>query len=503
MSIPADLPLLLGFDIGSTHCKAGLFSLDGQVAGLASCATPLRTAPSGYRYIDAEELWAAAAGLVLELGQAQPLARVAAVGVASMAETGLLVESTGAARTPLFPWFDTSAASETERLQQVAPAEERFLVSGIYPNYKASLAKILWAMRQLGTRPEGATWLSSADFIACRLSGALATDYSLAGRTYAFNIYEKTWDTAYLRALGLPAELYPQAVQSGTPAGGLLPGVAARLGLPAGIPVCVAGHDHICAALATGVTTPGILLDSMGTAEALTGVLPLHPLGDHELFSGFNIGCHVTPGQLYWQGGLSSSGGSLEWLRGLFPERQLSYAELVAALDEVPPEPGSLLYFPYLVGCGSPHSDAQAAGAFLGLRATHRLGHLVRAVLEGTAFEIEYMRRLATLLDGGKSSRMIATGGGLRVPSWLQIKADVTGCPHELARTPEAVLLGAALMGGVGAGLYADAFAAAQAVARPPETIFEPDSDRHAQYTHRFETGFQPLIAAVCRYHPG
>ena len=408
-------PLLLAVDIGTTHCKAGLFGPDGACAGLASVPTPVSTAPRGFRVIDPETLWTGLVNAIKKLVQDTGRADIAGIGIASMAETGLAIDrATGAPRSALLPWFDTAAGGQVAAIREAGAERERFLVTGIYPSFKCSLAKILWAHRELGVDLRGAVWLSAADYLAYRLCGRFATDYSLAGRTYAFQIAEKAWDTTWIEAFGLSADLFPEAVPAGRPLGLLMPEIARGLGLPAGLPVCIAGHDHICATLAVGATRPGVVLDSMGTAEALNGVLPAKPLGEVEFQSGFSIGCHVVPGQFYWQGGLSTSGGSIEWLRGLLPGRELSYAEVDACLAGLPEGPGDLLFFPYLAGSGTPHFDPGVYGAFIGLRATHRLGDLIKAALEGAAYEVEFMRRQAQHLTGSPIERIIATGGGVR-----------------------------------------------------------------------------------------
>ena len=486
-------PSLLSIDVGTTHCKVGLFALDGTCRQAASLPTPVRSA-AGRAFIPPDALWAAIAGALAELHCAARGLEVAGIGIASTAESGLLVNRTdGAPLSVIFPWFDTAPSDQAERLKQAGDARERFLASGVYPSFKSSLAKILWVKQHLELNLAPAVWLSVADWAAFQLTGSFQTDFSLAGRTYAFRIYEKEWDAPWLKTFGLSPDLFPPARPSTQPAGRLSAVRAAQLDLPAGIPVCIAGHDHICAALAAGALHPGVVLDSMGTAEALVGAFPERPLTPADHRSGFSIGCHTAPGRFYWIGGLSTSGGALEWLRKLVSTEGLSYADLAALLAGASSDPGEILFFPYLAGAGSPHTDQGMRAAFVGLRLGHSLGDLVKAVLEGTAFEVELMRRQAEALTAAPIQRLVVTGGGVRNPRWLQIKADVSGCPYSLAQTSEAVLLGAALIGGIGAGLYPDVEAALEAISRPPESVYRPDPTRHAGYTARFEQGYLPL----------
>ena len=486
---------LLGIDVGTTHCKAGVFRLDGNLIGFSSKLTPLRRSPEGTAFYEPQELWAAVAAAIREVIAGCGLGgTISAIGIASMAETGLLVNrKSGAARSPLIPWFDPAATPQAELLMREGDHRERFLRSGIRPNFKCSLAKVLWLREQDKFVTQEATWLSTADYIAYCLTGVMATDYSLAGRTYAFRIDQKTWDEAWLQHLGLDVGVFPTALPSGIRVGWIGSDIAASIGLPIRTPVSIAGHDHVCAAFAVGAIDPGLVFDSMGTAEALIGGFEERSLGEDELRSGLVYGCHVVKGRNYWMGGLSASGGSVEWLRAILDEPPLSYAELDALLERATPGPTGILYFPYLSGSGSPHTDLLVRGAFTGLNGTHGRSDLAKAVLEGTAYEVEFIRRAAETATGSTIRQITASGGGTRNRHWMQIKADVSGCRLEVQSMPEATLLGAALVAGVGRGLYADAAQAIDAARQAEVEIYLPDDDRHQGYIGFYERGYLHL----------
>ena len=492
---------LLAIDAGTTHCKVGLFAADGTALAVAARPTvsaplpPLgRGAPAGTCY-DPEALWASVAGALAEL--AGELGPVAAVGISSMAETGLLLERrTGRPRTPFLPWFDTNSAGQAARIARRGNAAERFRRTGLHPSHKCGLARLLWLRDELGVDLEGCTWLSVADYLAYRLTGRVATDYTLAARTQAFHLDGRAWDEEWLRTWDLDPGLFPPALPGDAVAGRV---AASLAGLAAGTPVVVAGHDHVCAALAAGATRPGVVMDSMGTAEVLLGTLETPrgagqepALGPAQLESGLLYGLHVLPGLYFWLGSLSMSGGSVEWLRGLLGHERLSYGKLQALVAGAGPQPTGILYFPYLSGKGSPVAGGGAAsmGAFLGLSAAHTRADLARAVLEGTAYEIERLRRAAEAVNGTPIDKLVAVGGGTHLPSWLQIKADVSGVPMEVLPQREATLLGAALLAGRAAGLAPDARGPHRAA--PPEH-YTPDAHRHTHYRAIFETQYLPL----------
>jgi sugar (pentulose or hexulose) kinase len=483
---------LLGIDLGTTHCKVGLFAEDGSPLRLAARPMPRERDAAGAVVYAPEAVWETLIEAIeaVAAGEYPP---VAAIGIASMAETGLLIDRhSGTPRTPFLPWFDATAAPHAARLAAQAPEGERFPRFGIYPSSKCSLAKILRVREEQPALLDGATWLSVADYTAYRLTGVQATDYSLAGRTHAFALPERAWATDWLRQLDLPDDLFPPALPGGTPLGTVADAPLARRRIAPGTPVAIAGHDHVCAAFGAGVAAPGQALDSMGTAEVLIGALAPGPLGAAERCSGLTFGIMPPTGAHYWLGGLSSSGGSLDWLRGILGEPALTYEAIQSLQQTLPRDPGDLLYLPYLAGSGAPLPNPAARGAFIGLAAGHTRADLLRAVFEGTAYQLEAIRRAAGRIAGHPVDRIVAAGGGTRNPRWLQIKADVYGVPVEALAADEAALLGAALIAGVGCGVYRtadEALAVASAQHRLP---VEPDAARHRAYAARFEQEFEP-----------
>jgi xylulokinase len=485
---------ILSLDLGTTHSKAGLFAEDGRLLKTANRTTNLHPDPSRSSYFDPGELWASVVDIIREITEGINPREIAAIGITSMAETGLLVDKkTSEPRIPLIPWFDAAGTSQVISLEKAGDPFERFCATGIRPNFKCSLAKILWLHQENTELLKAATWLSTADFIAYKLSGEMFTDFSLAGRTYAFNVSSNTWDSEWLQAFDLHTDLFPPTVQSGYPIGQLTEEATSFTGLLEGTPVAVCGHDHVCAAFAILGIETGKVFDSMGTAEALLGVLGEDKLSTAEYQSGLVFGRYVTGGGYYWMGGMSASGGSLEWLRSILDDPAISFRQLEYIFDQASSDPTGIIYFPYLSGSGSPHTDILTRGALVGLNKNHQRADLVKAVLEGTAFEAEFIRQAAQNFLGVEISSITASGGGTRIQSWMQIKADVFGCPIEVPAIKEAALLGAALIAGMGIGLYADASSAFSSIQRTPENEYLPTESRHQAYQSLYQNGFLPL----------
>jgi xylulokinase len=497
--------VLLGVDIGTTNCKAGIVTERGDVAAIATGPTIARQTAEGWDYYDPAELWENVAALMKEaVNQAEGMGPVASIGITSMAEAGLLVNrANGQPISHIVPWYDRRSMPQYERIRAESDVLERFCKTGLHGSFKYGLSKILWLREQSGSLPGNAVWLSVADFIAYRLSGRMATDDTLAARTYAYDIRTRQWDRDWIARFGLAAELFPDVHPSGHSLGTVSEDIAVELGVGSSTTVSVAGHDHLCASFAARAVRPDTVFNSIGTAETLIGILPDKELGQAEFESGLSFGRHVAPGMLFWMGGLSASGGSVEWIRHVLDESVLSYRELEKLVALKEPGPTELIYVPYLSGSGAPKPNPRAKGAFVGLQRQHGRADLAKAVLEGVAYEMEAIRRAAEQVTREPVRRIVSIGGGTRNRTWMSIKADVSGCPHEISSLEEAALVGAALLAAVGAGIFASATEAVAAVRSSVTATMVPDQELHVRYRNRYERAYEPLQKPLRQYYEG
>jgi len=502
------MSLLLGVDIGTTNTKVGLFRTDGSCLVVAVRPTLAHQDPQGFSYYNPEEMWGGIASAIreaVEKGEAVEAGsatRIRSIGITSMAESGLFVDRvTGAPRSIFMPWFDTCSTPQAQRIAAEADLFERFTVSGIHCSFKLGLPKLMWLYDRDSNAFKDTVWLSASGYIAYRLSGRHAFDYSLAARTFAFHINKKSWDKDWIRHFGLDPNVMPEAYPSGTALGSVTADLAAELGLPGDVAVAIAGHDHVVASLSVGAIVPEIVYDSMGTAETMVGTLSERTLGRREYESGLSYGCHVADGRMFWMGGQPASGGSVEWLRSVLGESQLSYEQVLALLAQADKNPTGILYYPYLSGSSAPKPDAVARAAFVGLSKAHGKADILKAVLEGTSYQLQAIREEAEQVVGLDIRKLVVVGGGTRNPYWLQVKADLLGCTLQIPPIDEASLLGAALSAGIGAGVFASAEEAAQATEQLQARMIEPDQERHAEYRKLYDTGYMPLQAPLRAFY--
>jgi xylulokinase len=345
-----------------------------------------------------------------------------------------------------------------------------------------------------------------ADFVAARLGGDHATDLSLASRTLMLNLQEKRWDERTLAEAGVDPGLLAPLVPGGMGLGRVSRSAAEITGLPETAVVASGGHDHVCGALAAGVTRPGQMLNSLGTAEAL--FLPLeHPLTDPQAGrEGYTQGAHVVGGGYYAFAGQYTSGASIEWLRELLGTKDdpADYDAMIAGAEVVPVGSLGVMFLPHLRLAAPPYDDPRSRAALIGLTADAGRDVVTRAVLEGLALEsrstYEPLLRYPQVTP---AASVVAIGGGTRNPLLMRIKAAVTNLHHQIVEAEEATALGAAILGGLAAGVYRDVEDAVAAMRYGQHTVEPNPTDvplyetLYQQVYRRFYPAVAPLSQAI------
>lgn len=491
---------LIGVDIGTSNIKAVAFSLNGAVLAEESTPTITHTAAADRAYFEPDEIWEAICHtLRLLCHKVRNLAQPAAIAFSSMGEAGIPLDQHGQHTYPAIAWFDRRTAPQIGWWKEQIGAERTAQITGLPLNPIFGMTKLLW-IRQNEPDAFARTrrWLNMADYGAYRLSGAQCTDMTLASRMLVLDLRAKEWSSALLNAVGIPAELLGDLVPSGVQVGAVHAQAAEQTGLPLGLPVVSGGHDHICGALALSITEPGDVFDSMGTAEGLL-IATNEPVYSQEIVSsGVGQGVHTRRGRYYAMGGIYFAGGSVDWVRRLLlahaPEQ--SFERLIALAQETPPGSNGVTFLSHLRMANPPIIDSHSRGAFVGLSSSTGPGHLARAVIEGVAYEYHFSYSSLIRSFGLSPGRLFVTGGGSRNRLLLQIKAALVNRPLLLPKVKEATCLGAAMLAGIGAGLYASFDEAAAQVHFETEVI-EPDARLHQIYAERFAEVYLKLYPAL------
>ena len=492
---------LLGVDIGTTSIKAVAFGLDGRQLAKATTPTVTHYPRVGWAFYEPHEIWQAICAVLREVMGALPEGTEAgAVAFTSMAEAAVPLDSQGEPTYAIISWFDQRTVPQSQWWRAEIGADLTARVTGLPIEPLFGILKLLW-LRENEPMAFQQTkhWLNMSDYGVFRLSGSTITDYSLASRMLVLDLASKAWSQRLLDAIDLPAALLGELVPSGTLVGYVHAEAAKATGLPEGLPVCSGGHDHVCGAFALGVREAGEAFDSIGTAESIM-ITTAKPHLDQRITSRqIGQGIHVIPDCYYAMSGLNFSGGAIDWSRRLllgaaFGENPsaASFETLIKLAREVPAGCDGLFFLPHLRGANPPINDPHARGAFIGITSQASTGHFARAVLEGIAYG--YQRVFDNVMDAFALTprRLIATGGGTRNDLLMQIKADLFGQPIIMPNVEEATCLGAAMLAGVGAGIYNSFADASQQVQHTTRTV-ESDPQQHHFYQQRYRDTYLRL----------
>jgi sugar (pentulose or hexulose) kinase len=488
--------LLLGLDVGTTHTKGLLYDpASGAVIAQQRVQTPSNEPRPGWREYDPQAIWASVRECIRALsGSAAAARRVAAVAVASMGESGALCDAQGHPLGPIIAWHDSRTTPQRDWWAAHLDPFHLYQLTGQRLTHIFGVNKLLWQREHCpDLYARSAKWLSIEDQALQRLSGALATDYTIASRTMLLDQRRGAWAAELLDLAGLPADLFPAIHPSGTAVGQVTAAAAQETGLPLGAAVVTGGHDHLCAALACGATRPGAFLDSTGTAEAMLWIRERFD-PTPELFAlGYSSYRHVAPGAYVLQGGLDTGGAFLEWSARLLG---VSVGEMLTLAEQSAPGAGGLVALPFLRGKGTPRREPRMRGAFANLGMEHSRAELARAAVESLGFWLRANLEALGGLFGQRPAEIIVTGGVNRSPFVCQLKADITGLPVLAPEIEEGAALGAALLAGLGAGLFASA-EEAQASVRARAARYLPDGERHALYVRYAQEEYAPILRAL------
>jgi sugar (pentulose or hexulose) kinase len=461
----------LGIDVGTTNTKVVLVAVPAGAAGTAAADGPrvrvlaVAAAPTPEpadldRTLRELTVRALAAGARRRDGGPGVPPVPAAVGIASMAETGVPLAADGRALGGWLRWDGHRAAAQAAALADRLGATALFEATGVRPSAKVPLATLaLLAEQEPGGRAGTTRWAGVADLVCLRLTGSLVTDHTLAGRTMAYRLpaagepLPTRFDADLLAEVGSTPDRMPRVAAPDAPAGRVRHGAWAAAGVPLGTPVAVAGHDHAVGAWAAGVRVPGETADSIGTAEALCTVLAADPVRADVARAGMSL-VRTVLGRPALLAGSASAGAMVRWwleheARGRDADDLFAAAAALADGDR----PRDVVVLPYVSGRQTPEPDPDARPRVLG-RAGQDPVALTAALVEGLALQARWMLDTQLRLAGVEPGRLVVLGGpAARNPAWMRAKAEAGPVPVALVDCAEPVAVGAALLALLRAGL--------------------------------------------------
>jgi len=482
--------IVLALDVGTSGARAHAYGLDGSLVYGASDAYPTSYDRPNWAEQNPTDWWRAAAGVLQTvMSQLDRDTRVRVIGLTGQCPSIAPFDRAGQPLRRGIIYQDNRAVAEAAECRAALGDPERIhTITGQEPDAFYIAPKMLWVKRH---EPEiyAAThlWLQPRDFVAWKLTGEPATEWSHAGATMLFDIRAREWSPDIIDALSLSRDTLPPVLPPWGVVGQVRATLAERLGLPSGVPVVIGGADSMCCAVGAGVVSSFQLSDMAGTSTCLNAPIAA-PVGDIRI----NNYCHVVPDLWCTELGLNASGAALEWFIRVTAgvSTNAAYARCEEAARQSPPGAHGAFFVPYVAD--GERFDPLLRGAFSGLSLRHEYSDLARSTLEGVAYA--YRECLTIMVEGGVPiTEMHSSGGGARLALWNQIKADILGLPV-VSVTSDATSLGVALVAGVAVHLYSS-IAEAIETCVTIERIFEPDLTLTALYDEGFRR-FQTLAHA-------
>ncbi len=495
---------LVGFDIGTTSTRCILIDTSGKLIASAIKEYPLDTPKPGWAQQDPDHWWEASVYTVKEVlteSKVDP-GDISAIGLSGQMHGSVFLDKDGKVIRPALLWCDQRTQEQCDAIYDTFGGEDEF----IRLSYNKALTgftapKILW-LRQ--AEPENYNKLDKIllpkDYIRYKLSGAYATEVSDASGTALMDIEARTWSDRIIDGLNIDKDLLPTVFESSRVSSHISKEAASLTGLMQGTPIVGGAGDQAGGAVGSGIVREGLISDYLGTS----GVVFAHsdkPVYDPQ--GRLHSFCHAVEGAWHLMGVTLSAAGAYKWYHDTFGAsdkisekyKKLKGYELLNKQAEAS-SPGSkgLIFLPYLSGERTPHADPYARGVFFGLSYLHDQGHFARSVMEGISYSqydcLSLMKEL-----GITSDKIVLFGGGARSILWRRIISDIFRTRIVTLNVEEGPSYGAAILAGVGAGIYKNVEEATDSIIKEvSETSPNPDNvSRYAKYYEVYRSLYNSL----------
>ncbi|MCP4311346.1 MAG: hypothetical protein GY790_08800 [Bacteroidetes bacterium] len=476
---------LIGLDAGTTSIKGMLVSSDGAHETIAHKEYSLEYSEGDFVELDPEIYWETTQYIINQLLKRSGINpdQIRAISFSSQGETLITLDEEGKALRKAIVWLDNRSGKEAKVIEQFFSPQTLLEKTGqpeILPLWPAT--RILWIREN---EPEvfkkAAKFLLVEDYLIYKLTGKYYAEESLVSSTLYYDIQKKCWWGKMLDFLGISSQQLPEAVPSATPAGQVSKDAAQASGLSSKTMVITGGYDHVAGAIGSGNISEGIVSETTGASMAMAVTLD-KPVLDKDL--NLPCQCHAVPGKYILQPYGQTAGMVLRWFRDEFFAGS-SYDFMTSLAEKVPAGAEGLIMLPHLMGAGSPEFDTQVKGVFAGITPQMGKGHFVRAIMESVACMIK--RNIDSLKKQGIEPKEIRTlGGGAESELWNRIKADMTGIPFVTLQSRESPCLGAAILAGIGSGLFED-FEEGCSRLVSFKNRYQPDRSKLGLYQNVFE----------------
>lgn len=445
-------PLLLGIDLGTSSVKAGLFHPDGQLVAVENAHWPLRAPYPGWTEAEPER-WRRAMRQALAKLPPQALARVKSVGVSALFPALLLLDEDGRPLRNAILYSDQRSGEQVEKIDRIFSIDrlQKLTANRVVPG-TCTLASILWARENEPATIERAATIGHANtFLLKLLTGEPALDFGSASLSGLVEMGRDCYSPEICAAFDIDMKKLPPLVDSSAPVGKITPEASKSTGIPAGAVVAAGGGDALVGALGAGASDADDIFYVAGSSDCFTVRTDIAP---RDLtFANCRF---LLPGSYASIAATTTTGASLEWLgRNVLGFRGQCGERVMELAARSPAGANGVVFLPYLQGERAPLWNPNLRGVFTGLSAASGRDDMARAVLEGAVFTAKQALEATLQSFNPPSPRLLTVGGGARGELSLNTRAAVFGLPLEVLEFQDVTTLGAAMLGGLAAVIYA------------------------------------------------
>ncbi len=482
---------LIGIDVGTSGARAVLFDENLNIISSASEEYPLYQPQNGWAEQDPED-WAKATikaikTIIEDSGVNKN--KVKGIGLSGQMHGLVMLDENNSVIRPAIIWADQRTEKECDEITEKVGKERLIQITANPALTGFTASKILWVKNN---EPENYNRckhiLLPKDYVRFILTGVYATDVSDASGMQLLDVPKRQWSDEILDILEIDKDKLAKVYESPEVTGKIRKSIAEETGLSEDTIVVAGAGDNAAAAVGTGVVTDGSAFTTIGTSGVVyahSSEVHIDPKGRVHTF------CCAVPNAWHIMGVTQAAGLSLKWFKnniyeGFDPTGEKASYELInREIEEVEIGSEKLIYLPYLMGERTPHLDPNARGVFFGLSAKHNKKNLARSVMEGVSFSLRDSYEI--LLNMGlQIDEMMITGGGARSRVWRQMLADIFNCNVRTIESKEGASLGAAILAGVGAGIFESVESACEKYIKKGKEII-PSRENHKIYNEYYE----------------
>ena len=446
---------LAGFDIGTSKIRCILYSEKGNILLNSSYKTPLITTSEGH-YNPTSEIIKLTLKILKKTFKFSNDNNYLIKGItfSSVGEAGVPIDKNLKELLDIIPWYDQRTKSIRDNIINNKILKKIYKITGLNNDHFFSVYKLLWIKKN---KPNLFNkiykWLPVNDYVAMKLTGEISTDHSQALRTLMYNPKKLKWSQEMLSEFKINKKILPKIINSGDKKGYLLKKIKKILNIKYDCVVVNGGHDHFVGIFALGGFKKNTIVDSLGSAEAVTLSTNYYNPDISLQKSNFITGVFKTKFKAYYYivASILTSGLIIEWFKETFNIKDFNQLNKILKTSKIRK---NLIFFPQFEYSHSPINVPKTNGFIGGIDRSTTVGDIYKSVLESLSFDTMNAIEFMQLKGNVKVNKVISSGGSAQNIAWMKLRANIFKKDIYIDKNIENVSFGSALLAGIGSGIF-------------------------------------------------